>query len=351
MAGLYKTTELIQVQRKVKSLPAFFLQWFNRQINFETDQIAFDKVHTNYQDLAPFVAPNVQGRVMKQEGFNRVAFTPAYVKPKHVIDPNQIIPVQPGEIGNAGEKSLAQRRNAVIADLLVRHKTMHENRWEWMACQALTYGYVDVEGEDYPKLRVNFNRDAALTIVTDWSSANANADGFADIKLARMLANDLSLSGAIVRDWIFGGDAWARFYELHKDELLKLMDKNTRGSETEVTQLWDGLEGVEYIGEIKGLRGQGLIRIWVNTQKYRNEAKQQVYMFPQNAVLGVSSAVDGVRCFGAIMDKGAGYQPLSMFPKMYEEEDPSVEYLLTQGAPLMVPADPNSTVLLLVTLD
>ena len=40
MAGLYETTVLMGVQRKVKSLPAFFLQWFPRQINFQEDQIA-----------------------------------------------------------------------------------------------------------------------------------------------------------------------------------------------------------------------------------------------------------------------------------------------------------------------
>lgn len=348
MSGLFTTYDLVQVQRKHKSLPAFFLQWFNRQINFEEDAIAFDKVSTNYQDLAPFVAPNVQGRVIRTEGFNRVAFKPAYLKPKSVVDPNMIIPVQPGETPARGQMTLAQRRNAVIVDLLGRHKAMHENRWEWMAAKALTYGYVDVEGEDYPKVRVDFNRDPALTITTDWTQPGANP--MDDIKAARALVNDKSMSGAVVRDWIFGGDAWAKFWEIHKDELLKLMDTTLRGSDTAVTRLWDGLEGVEYMGEIKGINGAGLIRIFVNTQKFRNAEKQQEYLFPQNAVLGVSQAVDGVRCFGAIMDKRAGFQPVTYFPKNWEEEDPSVEYLMTQGAPLMVPADPNSTVLLLVTL-
>lgn len=349
MAGLYQTVTLLEVQRKFKALPAFFLQWFNRQINFETDVVAFDKVNVNYRRLAPFVAPNVQGRVLKEKGFSRQGFKPAYVKPKHVVDPNQIIPVQPGEIANQGSLSLAQRRNAVITSLLEQHRAMHENRWEWMACQALTYGYLDVEGEDYPKVRVNFNRDAALTITTDWTVADYKP--MDDLVLGRQLVNDKSMSGAVIRDWVFGGDAWAKFWEIHQEELLKLMDKNLRGSDTEVTRLWDGLEGVEYMGRIVGLRGQGEIRIWVNTQKFTAEDDQHEFMFPQNGVLGVSQAVGGVRCFGAIMDKGAGYQALPIYPKNWENEDPSVEYLMSQGAPLMVPADPNSTVLILATLE
>ena len=64
--------------------------------------------------------------------------------------------------------------------------------------------------------------------------------------------------------------------------------------------------------------------------------------------MGISSAVEGVRCFGAVLDKSAGYQAVDYFPKMWEEEDPSVEYLMTQGAPLMVPSDPNATFMLTV---
>lgn len=349
MAGLYTTVQLQEVQRKFKTLPAFFLNWFPRQINFETDAIAFDKVHVNYRRLAPFVAPNVQGRVIREKGWNREAFKPAYVKPKHVVDPNQIIPVQPGEIVNQGSLTFAQRRQAVIVSILEQHRAMHENRWEWMACQALTYGYVDVEGEDYPKVRVNFNRDPSLTITTDWTAVGANP--MADIVIGRQRVNDKSMSGAVVRDWIFGGDAWAKFYEIHKAEIKDLMDTNFRGSETAITRLADELEGVEFWGEIKGIGGAGLIRVWVNTQKFTDENGVDQFLFPQNGVLGVSQAVSGVRCFGAIMDKSAGYQALPIFPKNYETDDPSVEYLLSQGAPLMVPADPNSTVLILATVE
>ena len=93
MAGLYETTVLMGVQRKVKSLPAFFLQWFPRQINFQEDQIAFDKVIQDVTRVAPFVAPTAQGRVIKEQGYNTKTFKPAYVKPKHVIDPNMLFRV------------------------------------------------------------------------------------------------------------------------------------------------------------------------------------------------------------------------------------------------------------------
>ncbi|WHM53114.1 major head protein [Xanthomonas phage XAP3] len=354
MAGLYTTYRLLEVQRKIKALPAFFLQWFPRQINFEEDMIAFDKVIQDITRVAPFVAPNVQGRVIKEEGYNTKSFKPAYVKPKHVIDPNMFIPRQPGEALGTGSLSIAQRRNNVIAFLLRKHRAMHENTWEMMAAQALQYGYVDVAGQDqdYPARRVDFGRDPALTMTSDWTASSITLmDMISDMRDGQRLVSDKSLSGTVVRDYIFGGEAWDQFVKVGGKELWGkegLMDNSIRGSETNVTRLWDDVEGVQYMGELVGLAGAGRMRIWVNTQKYRDAKNVEQYLFNQKGVMGISSAVEGVRCFGAVLDKSAGYQAVDYFPKMWEEEDPSVEYLMTQGAPLMVPSDPNATFMLTV---
>lgn len=352
MAGLYTTYQLLAVQRKIKRLPAFFLQWFTTQINFQEDKIAFDKVYTDMTRIAPFVAPTAQGKVIKEEGYNAVAFKPAYVKPKHVIDPNMIIPRQPGEALGTGSLTIEQRRNAVIAFLLQKHRAMHDNTQEWMAAQALINGYVDVSGELYPTTRVDFGRDPALTGTVDWTASGVTSeDTFQDLYDMKKLANEKSVSGAVVNTQIFGGDAWAQFVKINKELLFGkggLMDKNIGGSTTSVTRMWDGLEGVEYMGRIAGLNGAGALDIYVNTQKYRDENNVSQYLFPQNKVLGIAPSVDGVKCFGAILDKAAGWQSLEYFPKMWENEDPSVEYLMTQSAPLMVPRDVNATYLLTV---
>lgn len=352
MAGLYPTTRLLAVQSKVKMLPHFFLQWFTRQINFQEDQIAFDKVFMDVTRVAPFVSPNRQGRVIREEGYTSQSFKPAYVKPKHVVDPNMIIPRQPGEALGTGSLTIEQRRDRVIAFLLMKHRAMHENRWEWMAAQALQYGYVDVGGEDYPLTRVDFNRDAALTITADWTGSSVTLQSMlADLRSGQRLVSDKSLSGTVVRDYVFGGEAWDLFITKGGKELWGdkgLMDTGVRGSASEVTRLWDDVEGVTYMGELVGVNGAGRMRLWVNTQKFRDDNNAEQYLFNQKAVMGVSQAVEGIRCFGAVLDKSAGYQALEYFPKNWENEDPSVEYLMTQGAPLMVPGDPNATFLLKV---
>lgn len=354
MAGLYDTYRLLAVQRKFKTLPAFFLNYFPQQINFEEDWISFDKVFTDQTRIAPFVAPNVEGRVIKEQGWSARRFKPAYVKPKHVIDPNIILPLQPGENALTGTLTNQQKRDRVIAFLLQKHRAMHENTWEWMAAQALINGYVDIEGVegDYPKVRVDFGRSSDLTITSDWTVDGTTSEKtFEDLRLGKQLANEKSVSGAVITDYIFGGKAWAQFVKVNYDLLYKengLQDRNIGGSNTSVTRFWDGMEGVEYMGTVAGLNGAGQMRIFVNTQKFRDQDNTQKYLFPQNKILGISNSVNGFRCFGAILDKSAGYKALEYFPKMFEQEDPSVEYLLTQGAPLMVPADPDATFLITV---
>ena len=66
------------------------------------------------------------------------------------------------------------------------------------------------------------------------------------------------------------------------------------------------------------------------------------YMDP-GTVIGVGDALQGARCYGAILDKRAGLAPVSLFPKLWDEEDPSVTYTMTQSAPLMVPARTNNS--------
>lgn len=353
MAGQYSTVQLLPVLRKIESLPSFFLGFFPNTINFDTDEIAIDKVSDNYKRVAPFVAPNVQGVVIKEKGFHTVAFKPAYLKPKHAIDPSMLFPRRAGENLLTGSLTPDQKFKMAVAETLRKHKLMIENTFEVMAASAVIYGYVDVEAPDYPKTRVDFRRDPSLTITTDWTAPGITSEQtFKDLRLGKQLVNDKSASGTVVRDYIFGQDAWDLFVKINKDELFGdhgLMDTRFKGSETLITRISDGLEGIEYMGRIAGVNGAGAMDIYVNTQKFVNQDGKEEYLVPQGGIVGVSRAIEGYRCFGAIHDKKAGFRSLEMFPKMWEEEDPSVDYVMTQSAPLMVPRDPNTSFLLMVS--
>lgn len=342
--GVLDTSTLLEVQRVQKTPTSFWLEkCFPKQINFTTEYIAFDRVNEDFRRLAPFVAPNVQGKVMAQEGSDMLNFKPAYVKPKHIVEPDAVLVRKPGEALGSGSLTPAQRRDATVADLLARHKTMHAMTREWMAAKAIIDGKVTIEGENYPKVTVDFRRDASLTILlagaAKWDQGTATP--LNDIKAARIAAN--AKSGAVIRDIVFGANAWKLFSD--NTDVQALLSTQTRGSDSDFTKMVDGFEdSVEYLGQLSGINGSGLIRMWLYSGKYRDEAGVLQDIMDTNTVVGVDfAAVQGHRCFGAIRDGKAGFQPLDMFPKMWEDEDPWAEYLMTQSAPLMVPAQPNAT--------
>lgn len=336
---------LAGIQSRIKTAPTFWLDnFFNRQINFEGKSILFEKVYGDDRKLAPFVVPTAQGRPQRLDGFQMETFTPAYIKQKDIVDVTMHLERMAGEaIG--GTLSIEQRRNAVIVELLRRQKVKIVNRWNWLAARAIIDGKVVIKGEDYPEQLVDFRRDASLTrILTGGAMWSANtANPLADLRDSRIAANELS--GARITKYYFGANAWELFCQRVDVKELMRAEYAGRGQNTNVTLISDGFgDTVEYMGSMSGANGQGKMEFWVDTTRYIDpETGLEEHYLDQNTVVGVSEMVQGVRCFGAIMDADAQYKALDIFNKNWRQPDPSVEFLLSQSAPLMVPREVNAT--------
>jgi hypothetical protein len=342
----YDLITLLTVLSTQKTIKPFWGRWFTSEIVFDTAEIAFDKVNVDYRRLAPFVAPNVQGRVQRRSGSSIVSYRPAYVKPKDAVRPNEAFRRTPGEALITGTLTPEQRRNATVARLLGEHRIKIDNRVEWMRAKALIDGAITVEGRDYPKVTIDFNRDASLTVTLtgtaqwDEPEVSSTADPIGDLQSLRRAINDLT--GDVARDYVFGSNAWALFYGFLDPE--ELQNNELRGSEGTISRFLDGLEGVEYAGDLRGVGGAGLMRCWVYSQKaYEDDSTNTLTdILNTDTVVLIGEGVQGVDCYGAIEDHDA-LLPLKYFPKVYDEQDPSVRYLLTQSAPLPVPKQINST--------
>ena len=343
MAGtLYGLSDMLPVLQVQKTLTSFWLQYFPSVVNFTTDEILFDRIFTDDRKLAPFVVPNVQGRVSGQEGYDTRSFRPAYIKDKNVFDPTMPFVRMAGEALGTGSLTPEQRRNAILAEMLRQQKQRMQNRWEWLAAKAIIDGKVVIKGEDYPETLVDFRRHASLTSTlagaAKWDQTTATP--LADLKALRVAANNRS--GARISRVVFGAEAWDMLGA--RVNLRDQMNMQVDGYGTKVTMITDGYEGYEYVGTIAGLDGSGRLECWVNTAKFIDPMDgSEQFIQDQKTVVGVSQSVQGIQCFGAIKDKGAQYRALSVFPKMWEEEDPSVEFLMSQSAPLMVPKQANAT--------
>lgn len=338
----YTTHEMLSVIRHLPKPSAFWLNLaFKQQVNFQSQFIDFDKIDRGRR-LAPFVAPTVAGKPMKSEGYNTRRFAPAYVKPLMPVDPERIITRMAGE-SYTGTMSLQARRDAIVADILREQREMIWRRWELMAAKAVMDGQVIVEGDDYPTQTIAFGRDPNNTVTlagTNLWTDTAASDPHKDLE-------NWSLSmarngGYPATDWVMGVDAWEAFINHPKTE--KRLNTDIKNSSQIMLDL--GISQADENGaiiQLKGTLGSG-IRVWVYSDIYEDEAGTNVEIMDANAVVGINPAgVEGVRCFGAIMDAEAGYQSLEIFPSNWVEKNPSVEQVMSQSAPLMVPRRPNAT--------
>ena len=348
----YDTLTLIGVQNRQQIDPLFFLQFFPNEITFTTQKVAFDEISEDRYILAPFVAPHVEGRVMERGGYDTRSFKPAYVKPKHDIDINQQFTRRAGEQPVVGSLTPQQRYDATIAENFRIEREMIERRINWMCAQTLVNGSVVIEGEDYPRVTVDFNRDGDLTEVLSstarWGESAANPLG--DLNEKMRLAR--KLSGGRITDVIMGEGAYERFYS--NAAVKELLNTNYRiggtAADASILGQADTDKEAELKAVLRGGQSAATVRIYTYAGYFhqRDPATGVITegdYIDDNAVVGVGNKLNGVQCFGAIRDPNAGLRAMRMFPRIVDKknDDPAKEYTLTQSAPLPVVMEPNNS--------
>lgn len=348
MPEIWETADLLEVTYSDQAAPddSFWSRFFPRTFNSEAQEIFFKDIEARDRRLAPFVAPTVQGRVMRLRGENMKSFAPAYLKPKGIVDPTKAVPGLPAQLmarlaQQGGQLSLEQRYDAHVAAHLKLQRETIARRIDHMQSEAIIYGRVTVSGEDYPTRVVDFERDPSLTMVlTGAAEWDASGDALADIGTLRPIA--FQKGRAAVRDLIFGLDAFTAFSE--QDKVKALLDNMKRGSESNfnTTGLSEG-GPVEYMGQISGPNGAGRLNLFTYSNEYEDESGSMVPYLDTRDVIGVGGNIGGVQAYGAIMDKKAGLRPLPLFPKMWDNDDPDATYVMSQSAPLPVPTNINNS--------
>lgn len=335
------TTRVLQAVLSGLDRPQSFLldTFFPDLALFDTEKVDFDKLDRAL-GLAPFCSPLVRGTPVKARGFTTDSFTPAYVKPKNDLDPSRPLRRRPGE-RTGGEMSAGARRDAILVDLLEDQRSQIIRRKEWMASAVLRTGAVTVVGDDFPAQSVDFGRDAGLTVAltgaTRWGEAGVSP--FDDIQT---WADAVALaSGASATTIVLDPKSWA--LARLDPQIDKILDyRFVRPTRMEMGPLARG-EGrwATYVGSA------GQFDFWVYSQPYVDVDGTAGNMMPDHTVImaapGVDAGVGGYQAQGAIKDGRAGHQAMEIFPKSWIDEDPPTEWVMSQSAPLVVPARPDAS--------
>lgn len=337
MADIFSTGVLAGVVSSLKRPRTPMLDlFFPKTITFDTEEISFDLI-PGKRRVAPFVSPLKAGQIVESQGQKVNTFQPAYVKDKRVFDPGRPFKRAVGEQVGGNTLSPSERLQLHLATELQDQYDMIQRRLELMATEAVRLGSVTVVGDGYPSVTVSFQRAAGNTITAlagtaRWGqSAAVPLDNLQDWALVGAQA-----SGAKPNHVIMGTDAWKQF---RKDPEVKarLLAINTLNQS--MAQDAAAEEGLVYMGTLDGFF------IWVYVGWYVDPITNvEGPIWPVGAVSLTSSAVEGVRTFGAIRDEELGFLPMEAAPKSWTEKDPAVRYLLMQSAPLMVPTRPDASV-------
>lgn len=340
---IFSTATLLGVIREQESPSDYWLSLaFNSQMTFDTEWIEFEKV-TTQRKLAPLVVPMAQGKPIYTEASHMARVKPAYVKPKDPVSLSRILKRRPGNLGTGTPGGTPQSRyNAIVADIMREHREAIERRWEWMASEAVQHGSIVLEDDSYPETTVDFNRNAAhdvtLGVGVRWGDSGVSI--LSDIEAWRTLVLKAKFGGPTNRLTI-GADVWAVMRE--DEEIRELLKADSFRLNRNGMDLNLGLrdpqdDKAQMVGRLSGT-----LEVWIYSDYYQDENGNVVnFMDPRDIVL-TGPNIRGVRCFGAILDSDANFQPLPIFPKMWKNQDPSVTYCMTQSAPLMVPVNPNNS--------
>lgn len=334
MPGLYDTEVLTGTVNSLQTVPLYLTDtFFPKLVAQESEKISFD-VEKDVMKLAPFVLPTVEGQVVTEKAYQTNEFTPAYIKPKSVLNPNTALKRVIGE-QLLGSLTNEQRMMLRIANLLEDHQTMIRRRLEWMAASVLRTGAVTVAGDKYPAVTVNFGRAAALTVTLSSGSkwSDSGVDPLANLGTWAQLI--LDNSGSPTNVVVMDKDAWNVFksnpFVQSRLGLQRVQQELPTLNQSPMKMLGGVRKGV--VDEFE---------IWVYTNTYVDDSGTVQKMLPSGTVLMIGEML-GVQQYGAIMDEAAGLQALPYFSKSWVENDPPLRFVMTQSAPLLVPYRVNAT--------
>lgn len=319
------------------------------------EEIAFSKINAS-RPIAPFMLPNLPGKpIYRREGERIETFKPAYTKPKDAIRPTEMLALQPGELARRmALQSPEARYNAEVIRITQYQRNAIQRLWDYMAAKAIidgaiTINYMGENGIAVQSVTIDFGRAPGHTKTlgpgSRWGETGVNIFDNLQSWIDEIANAEF---GGSVQHVILGSAAAVPFMadmSSSSGSLKDKMDTNYRGSEEVLLNrgiiTTDPMNPFTLIGRLSN--GIFVWRYSGPASKFQSSDGTLVDIMDPRDVVLASAQVDGVKAFGAILDSAANLQAIDIFVKMWDQEDPSARFIMSQSAPLMIPVNPNCT--------
>lgn len=312
------------------------------------EEIAFSKLNAS-RKIAPFMLPNEPGKpIYRREGERIESFKPAYTKPKDAVRPSEFIALTPGELVRREALMSPQARyNREVNRIVLFHRNSIMRLWDFMAARSILNGSLTINYGNGVAPIIDFGRDGGHTI-TLGSGARWGDSGISIFGLIQTWVDLIANAefGGSATDVILGASAAVPFMaDVESGTLKGKLSTEFRGSEEVAINRGiirtDPLNPFTWLGKLSN--GLDVWRYAGPAAKFQNNDGSFTDIMDPRDVVVASRAVDGIRAHGAILDSAANLEVADIFTKMWDQEDPSARFIMSQSAPLTIPVNPNCT--------
>lgn len=354
--ALWDTRRSLGVLRAVRADDMYFDQFFTNELRSTDAWIDFEKLPIMKRKLAPFVLPRGRGRGVWEDSQKAYRFKPGYIKVEETIDEEMPLTFQPGmgSVFEAANLSDTQRLDLIRSAMLAAMNDAVDRRIHWMRAQAIINGTYTMKYDSGEEFVINLQRSGTHTVTlgsgSRFGDSGVSIVDFINTMVDRM--NDAEFGGVVRK--ITMSSKVARI--LRKDtEFLSHLDINIKGGNITferglVTGAANGGKTYKFGEMMVGGASGATIELWVNDDTFIDPATGTATRYlaeHQMLFTADPSAIVGYTAYGKIVDRDAGYQALSKFPKNYVERngDITTEYMNLKSAPLAVVINPDATLL------
>ena len=332
----------------------------SRTIFSEQEEIRFDKLEASRR-VAPFMHANAPGRpIYRGDGESIRLFRPAYTKPKDAVRPGEFLAkTGPESSRRIPLQTPESRMNQRIINILNFHRESIERLWDYMYAKALMDGritmrYMSDDGNMAGQV-VTLDYDRAMGHTLDanafdalydlWSAAGANVWDSIQSIVDTVAAAEF---GGPVTDILMGSSAARAFLNYFNDGSdqggrSRLQTDITGAEQVRVSRgivRTDPMNPFTYLGQLDSnldcwkVSGAG--------NQFQNDDKSFVDVMGEWDVVFVAPAVEMIQAYGAILEVNE-LRATDIHVKMFDEQDPSVRYIMSQSSPLPIVVNPNAT--------
>ena len=352
---LVQIDKLQKIISLVGTAPSFLRDYFfgtpayypNGEINIE--------IVKNGQQVAPFVAPEIGGKVMERLGSTMKTFTAPEVAPQRVITTKNLLAAAGNsEVAFIEAGSTPESRQAkLIKDDFNDMEQAITRREESMCAEVLFKGQVTVTGDGYGTQVIKFWNDAdkpysGLTGAALWT-ATATADPLTDIEFG--ISQTQNRSGITAGDVIMSPKTWT--LARNSEKLLKQLDTKNLDVGEILGQNVANEMGVRLVARLNG------VNIWTYSKTLKiqgaNGTVTDTQIVPDGLVLFGSKAVPTEMAYGVVSITDVKNQKLvhstgrRVVNQYLSQKNPAGIVNETKCAPLPIPKVPDGFYVLKVT--